>query len=84
MIWTKRKKHKMFNKGRTYFEQGFTHTVTLPWKTAQWNLLCADVIEVFGLQGDRWAYYATPDDMYFMFKSEKDKKLCTMLLSEHL
>ena len=36
----------MFDKNKTYWSQGYIRVITLPWKTAQWNLLCADVIEV--------------------------------------
>ena len=81
MTWTKTKKQKKFETSK---DNGFIHTVALSWKVSDWNKLCANVLEVFGLPGQRYEYHTSVDNMYFMFKSEKDKELCTMLLSEHL
>jgi hypothetical protein len=49
-----------------------------------WNEICAKVIEVFGLPGDRYVTSNTPYFMIFRFKSEKDFILCEILLSEHI
>ena len=66
---------------------GYVHAVNLPW-TGQgqfwWNEACADVLEVFGLPGDRFTSHPEMDNMTFLFKSEKDAELCKILLSERL
>jgi hypothetical protein len=61
--------------------------VTLGWNNqgeTWWNDACADVLEVFGLPGQRFYYKPYPDRMTFTFKSIKDAKLCNILLSEKL
>lgn len=52
--------------------------------TALWNEICASVLSVFGLPGERFYYRPKEDYMIFIFKSKKDAKLCRILLSEHL
>lgn len=52
--------------------------------TIWWNEICATVLEVFGLPGDRFVYTPTADYMTFTFKSKKDADLCKILLSEHI
>lgn len=49
-----------------------------------WNDLCAMVIEVFGLPGDRFVSSPTEDFMIFTFKSKRDADLCRIMLSEYL
>lgn len=49
-----------------------------------WNELCAKVIEVFGLPGNRYVYSPSTDYMTFIFKKEHDALLCRVLLSENL
>lgn len=49
-----------------------------------WNEVCADIIEVFGLPGDRFTSHPTADYMDFHFKSKKDVELCRILLSDKL
>jgi len=49
-----------------------------------WNETCAKVLEVFGLPGDRYTYHPTTEHMVFLFTTEKDAILCTLLLSERL
>lgn len=66
-------------------EEGRIHIVRLPWHSQSgiwWNEACADVIEVFGLPGDRFTSHARMEFMEFYFKSEKDADLCKILLSE--
>jgi hypothetical protein len=63
------------------------HIVSIPWQGQDhywWNEACADVLEVFGLPGDRYTSHPTTDNMDFYFKSEKDKRLCEILLSDKL
>lgn len=49
-----------------------------------WNETCADVLEVFGLPGNRFYYKPYSDYMTFTFKSKKDADICRLLLSEKL
>lgn len=49
-----------------------------------WTEICAMVIEVFGLPGNRFTYHTTDFFICFKFKSEKDQALCEILLSEHI
>lgn len=64
------------------------HEVIVDWQlhhtTIWWNEICAMVIEVFGLPGNRFVYTPTADFMTFTFKSKKDADLCRLMLSEHL
>ena len=81
------KKHKTFNPPVVAKEQGFEHRLRLPWigqSNYWWNEACANVLEVFGLPGDRFTSHPTPDYMDFYFKSQKDYELCKILLSDKL
>ena len=49
-----------------------------------WNNVCADVVEIFGLPGDRFTSHPYDDCMLFRFKSKKDYQLCKILLSDKL
>jgi hypothetical protein len=49
-----------------------------------WNEICAKVVEVFGLPGERYQWFPSMELMCFAFNSEKDCKLCEILLSEYL
>lgn len=51
-----------------------------PW----WNELCARIIELFGLPGNKYTTEVCSDFMSFKFKNEKDAFLCKIMLSEHL
>lgn len=66
---------------------GFIHNVKVPWSyqsSSWWNEACADVIEVFGLPGDRFMSHPAPEYLDFYFKSEKDADLCRILLSDKI
>jgi hypothetical protein len=68
-------------------EEGRVHVVRLHWDGQGqfwWNEACADVLEVFGLPGERFTSHPTMDAMDFHFKSKKDAELCKILLSEKL
>ncbi len=58
----------------------------IEWKqpTMPWNEICAKVVEVFGLPGDRYVSSPCTHFMLFRFYSEKDYRLCQILLSEYL
>ena len=63
------------------------HTVQISWHNQGndwWNTTCADVLEVFGLPGNRFYYKPYPDYMIFTFKNIKDAELCRLLLSEKI
>lgn len=81
------KKHDSFEPSKVAARNGFFHRVSIPW-TGQpnywWNEACADVLEVFGLPGDKFTSHPGMDNMDFYFKSEKDAELCKILLSEHI
>jgi hypothetical protein len=81
------KRHRKVDGKSSAYEQGFVHLIRLPW-TGQsghwWNESCADIMEVFGLPGSRFVSHPTPDYMDFYFKSERDKELCKILLSEKI
>ena len=80
-------KHRNWDKKIDFFKDGFVHQVSIPWQGQReywWNETCADVLEVFGLPGDRFMSRPTTDKMDFYFKSKKDADLCRILLSERL
>ena len=63
--------------------------IRVDWKLGQdtskwWNHLCADIMEIFGLPGDRYISSPTADYMIFTFKTKKDADLCRILLSEKI
>jgi hypothetical protein len=81
------KKHINWDSRIPARDQGHIHLVRLPWtgqSGAWWNEACADIMEVFGLPGDRFTSHPTADYMDFYFKSEKDAKLCRILVSEKI
>jgi hypothetical protein len=62
-------------------------TIRIPWYNQDnnwWNEICASVVEVFGLPGNRFTYHSRYEDMSFTFKNQKDYDLCRVLLSEHI
>jgi hypothetical protein len=68
-------------------EKQFDYDVKVDWNNQNgfwWNETCAMVLEVFGLPGSRFVYVPHEDYMIFKFTTEKDEKLCRILLSERL
>ena len=65
-------------------EDGFVYLVQISFGKHNWNELCANVLEVFGLPGNRYVTSASREFMEFMFRSEKDQRLCILLLSEYV
>lgn len=81
------KKHRNWNSRVHFMADGYTHKVHVPWAgqaSYWWKEACADIMEVFGLPGDRYTSHPTADYIDFYFKSEKDKWLCEILLSDKL
>lgn len=78
-------KHKAV--GKEFLSPDLDTTVRLSWENQNkywWNEVCADVVEVFGLPGERFTSHPTPNYMDFHFKSKKDADLCRIMLSEKL
>jgi hypothetical protein len=63
------------------------YEIRLNWQNQNkywWNQVCADVVEIFGLPGERFTSHPYDDCMLFRFKSKKDYELCKILLSDKL
>ena len=56
------RKHKVF--GQEFLSPDEEKLIRLPWtgqKEYWWNEVCADLVEVFGLPGDRFTSHPTPN-----------------------
>ena len=81
------KKHRNWDSRIPARDAGFIHVVKIPWHGQQgswWNEACMDVLEVFGLPGDRFTSHPKMGEMEFYFKSPKDAELCKILLSDKI
>ena len=61
--------------------------IVIPWhgqNNVWWNEICANVVEVFGLPGNKFTYHPRYEDMSFIFENKKDYELCRILLSEYI
>ena len=61
--------------------------IIVPWKNQSntwWNETCAQIIEHFGLPGDRYVTEINPECMYFDFKDERDALLCQIMISDQV
>jgi hypothetical protein len=59
--------------------------IRVPWESQSntwWNETCANIIEHFGLPGDKYTTEVSADDMRFFFTDERDALLCRILISE--
>ena len=59
--------------------------ISVPWENQSntwWNETCANIIEHFGLPGDRYTTEVCAEEMLFFFKNEKDALMCMLLISE--
>ena len=57
-----------------------THGLTLNWlyhdnEMQRWNEMLANIVEVFGLPGDRYVTEITTEDMTFWFRDHHDALL---------
>jgi hypothetical protein len=77
------KQHHVVDKRISMKVNGFIHTLSISYDL-DWNHICADVMEVFGLPGHRFSSHFTPKEITLYFKSKKDLELCKILLSEKL
>lgn len=81
------KTHQNLDSRITAWENGYVYVVSIPWigqKEYWWNETCADILEVFGLPGDRYTSHPAHDKMDFNFKSQKDADLCKILISDRI
>lgn len=63
------------------------NTITVPWENQSntwWNETCANIMEHFGLPGDRYSTCITENYMEFNFKSEQDALMCRILISDEI
>jgi len=65
------------------------YEIKVDWKLGQdsskwWDKVCIDIMEVFGLPGDRYTSHPHTDCMLFRFNSHKDYQLCKILLSDKI
>lgn len=61
--------------------------VEVPWKyqtNTWWNNTCADIVEVFGLPGDRYRTEVSTECMKFFFKTDEDAFMCKIMISDRL
>jgi len=61
--------------------------ITVPWKNQSntwWNETCANILEHFGLPGDRYVTEITADHMHFDFNDDKDALMCTIMISDKI
>lgn len=61
--------------------------ITVPWdgqKEVWWNETCANVLEHFGLPGDRYTTEVSTECMKFFFKTEHDALMCQLLISDRI
>ncbi len=63
------------------------NVVTVSWDNQSnqwWNETCSQIVEHFGLPGEKYITEINENFMSFKFKNDKDAFLCKIMLSEHL
>lgn len=64
------------------------NVIQIPWKGYQsntwWNEICANIVDHFGLPGDKYTTEVSENAMKFFFSNEQDALMCKLLVSEHL
>ena len=70
-------------------DKSYPHPIRVNWYSDRqdavwWNEVCAMVLEVFGLPGNKFIYHPYENYMEFLFASEKDAIICKILLSDRL
>ena len=61
--------------------------ITVPWKNQSntwWNETCANILEHFGLPGDRYFTEITADHMHFDFTDDRDALMCRIMISDKI
>ena len=67
----------------TYDVSEFPYRIRLGYNYKQWNELCAQTVEQFGLPGHRFTTSITARTMTFYFKSEQDFLFFKLKWSEY-
>ena len=61
--------------------------ILVPWENQSntwWNETCAQIMEHFGLPGDRYTTEVSEHEMKFFFKNKHDALLCRIMISENI
>lgn len=61
--------------------------ISVPWKNQsniQWNEICANIVEHFGLPGNRYTTEVSAEEMVFFFNNEKDALMCQIMISDDI
>jgi hypothetical protein len=61
--------------------------IRVPWENQNnvwWNETCANIIEHFGLPGDKYTTEVSADEMKFFFKDDREALMCKIMISEQL
>ncbi len=61
--------------------------ITVPWKNQTntwWSETCANILEHFGLPGDRYITEITADHLHFDFNDDKDALMCRIMISDKI
>ena len=61
--------------------------ITVPWKNQSntwWNETCANILEHFGVPGDRYVTEITADHMHFDFTDDRDALMCRIMISDKI
>jgi 2-hydroxychromene-2-carboxylate isomerase len=61
--------------------------IRVPWENQNnvwWNETCANIIEHFGLPGDKYTTEVSADEMKFFFKDDREALMCRILVSDRI
>jgi hypothetical protein len=61
--------------------------IRVPWENQNnvwWNETCANIIEHFGLPGDKYTTEVAADEMKFFFKDDREALMCKILVSDRI
>lgn len=61
--------------------------VSVPWQSQSnnwWTETCANIIEHFGLPGNKYVTQLTENQMDFIFYDNRDALLCQILISDQV
>lgn len=73
----------------TLQDKEFPHPVRIKWSRHLdtiflWNEVCADIMELFGLPGNRYITDVNINDMTVYFRDERDAVIMALKFSEHV
>jgi hypothetical protein len=61
--------------------------IIVPWESQNnvwWNETCANIMEHFGLPGDRYVTEVSTECMKFSFYDDRDALMCRLLVSDKI